>query len=542
MAKKIIVAIGGTGMRFAEAFIHLAAAGIVPRDEYEFCFVDMDFESGDYTSCTGALDHYIQAKSRLAAADADFMKADLSLIKDNNGNPAAWKLDNHMSALLKAGTVYDNDTKVEALARKDPTAVTLMECFMNAEELRGRELKKGFFGHPDVGAAVISAMFNSPEFNAANPLMQTIRNHIQTDIHVTLIASSFGATGASIFPNLAKKLKNYHTECPAATKGRLTIDGVLALPYYKLPPVEGAHAVQGDAFLKESIAILDYYYSNPARSGIDAFDRLYFAGADDLNWLNSNSYCEGGANQKHWFMPTDLVGALLIKDSFLRPVEESGYFCFNRGTNGTKIGLSEGDENKFGVFAEFALAMEEYFLPHILSLVNEPGKCAAQRGEFLRVFSGYTKREMKKCRDGEGILKDIAGMREGYTAARQYFMDYFRFMHQIHLQSSAIGAVQENYDVHILRPDMLNQNNNNYFRTELDALYGPDGLLRDETAALKNMDALRSRQAPIWNSRNVMSVGSFDNAWSALQELTGNDLAAEALKEYAGAAYGVADR
>ena len=539
MPKHILVAIGGTGIRFAEAFIHLAASGAVDAGEYELCFVDMDFENGDYTRCSNALRHYEEARKALNGSGADngsgaeFMKAELSLIK-KEGRPTAWKLDDHMSSLLRA--TYDDKTTVKDLARRDRAGETLLDFFMDKGELT-RPLKKGFYGHPAVGAAVISAMFESEAFDESNPIVQTIQNNITENIQITLVASSFGATGASIFPNLAAKLRKVHMENISNAKGTLTINGVLALPYHKLPPAQNErNSVDAGEYLNESISILDYYNRSIPDKIQNSFNRLYFAGSDDLNRLNSAGYSLGGSNQKHVFMPTELVGALLIRDSFQQPNGAGRYFYYNKGADTAYIAFPEDVTKRLGVFTEFALAMEEYFWPHLLSLEDEAESCASQRNDFLHMFRKiYPMRDMRTCQSDVGILQDISQMIQAYRSARLYFTDYFSFMRDIHRTMTETFAFAENQELRILRVGKENKTNN--FTPEYERLYEGEAWLKNDEQTCSNKESFRQNSPLIYNTVS-MNVRDYDTQWrnSLLSEGTA-EVALEALREYAKAAY-----
>ena len=61
--KLFIIAIGGTGMRCLESFVHLCAIGMFDNQEIDILTLDTDESNGNKKRVEDLVDHYIRIKS-----------------------------------------------------------------------------------------------------------------------------------------------------------------------------------------------------------------------------------------------------------------------------------------------------------------------------------------------------------------------------------------------------------------------------------------------------------------------------------------------
>ena len=65
--KNFVIAIGGTGMRCLESFVHLCAAGMFDNKEIEILTIDTDQENGNKNRVENLVQNYIRIKSERPA-------------------------------------------------------------------------------------------------------------------------------------------------------------------------------------------------------------------------------------------------------------------------------------------------------------------------------------------------------------------------------------------------------------------------------------------------------------------------------------------
>ena len=296
-----IIAIGGTGAKFAEAVIHLAAIGIFSEvDTIKILFVDPDESNGNLTRAKKTTASYqkcqslITSKSRSKdSSDVPWMIPKIELFEPKVWSPLAGKDNKNLSSLFNYGNY-----------REDDPIKGLFDTLFTKDE-RELSLEMGFRGRPAIGSAVMSQLdLNSNMLEESEPWI-TLFNQIDADvggsgkdITVCLCGSAFGGTGASGFPTLgtliARKLADLGHRNKEKNKLKLDdtsnndgdkvkLGGILLLPYFSFEvPAEYSNSneiyASPDKFLLNTEAALRYYRGQA--EGI--FDTIYLLGNQSL--------------------------------------------------------------------------------------------------------------------------------------------------------------------------------------------------------------------------------------------------------------------
>jgi hypothetical protein len=228
----VIIAVGGTGAKVAEAFVDLmtvgaplsrhegqARAALNGGDRFTIVRVDTDKECR-----SSQLDDAIQRYEALQSHAP----------KDSG----LWG-----PSIRNAGILHpldalggrENDQSLESyLATQDPdkSGVKLLESFYSPADL-ATPLHQGFFQCPDIGAAIVGSIADLEKTDPPSPLIQMMGKFRARDVRVFVVGSLFGGTGAAGVPALARALKTLAKRWKVEDKWRI---GACLLGPYFLPP------------------------------------------------------------------------------------------------------------------------------------------------------------------------------------------------------------------------------------------------------------------------------------------------------------------
>jgi len=421
---KIAICIGGTGARILESFLYLAAAGLTDStDEYKIYVVDKDLKCGNTTRLRSTIDKYKKMKEVTSFNIPKMELTGFSLepfLKEINPN-------------------YDPETSLysDFFSPGDQSVVNL---YLTGEEQR-QNMKIGFGGNANLGAALIESVFHTSAFNGPkNILFDDIRTileqNVDESIEITLTASIFGGTGAAIFPNLAAKLRE---QFPAAR-----INGVLMLPYFAFRQSEGDNdQIQWKQFGDFTSAALKYYASFPSfvkssdRDPHFIFNSLYLSGASELEY-SCDQYTTGGGDQTHRFLVADLIGGLNVLASYRNPdpstQHEPNIFGYSFGQN-TRLDagiFTGGEAAKLTAFTEWAMAVRSYVFPWLYR------SDADRTYQLMKPFG--TQYSLK----GNRAKVDV-GLLQTYVSKTVPFCDQFlQYMIQLHSAAHPLEILNGN--------------------------------------------------------------------------------------------------
>ena len=320
MAKRFVIAAGGTGSMCVRSLIFLLACGCGnPTDEYSILLVDKDQKSDALTACQDLIKSYGQLRDRMVGTQAftmpaiklsswDFTSETCAEYLEQTGrNPNTLKTMT-LSALLNPS----GDSSVDAL----------LQTFYTKDELNVN-LDKGFYGHPNIGAAVFSYVqdrFLAPSAKniegdmRGNTFMTDLRNELAKGAtYVYLFGSVFGGTGASVIPNIVDALRSIHGAAPGTAWGmqHLVLGGSLLMPYFRLPQchqdsVENiAVRPKDDLFAEQTREALLYYDES---SMLRRMTNLLLVGTKKLD-ETSELYARGADQHQHFHISLQAAAA-----------------------------------------------------------------------------------------------------------------------------------------------------------------------------------------------------------------------------------------
>lgn len=311
MAINVLVAIGGTGSRVAEAYVYAAASGLLNNNTKTFVFVvDKDIDCGNTTRLIKTIDEYREMRECTGLDLPEIEKCD-------------WCIEDAMTQLNPHVTKGGNVTYGE-VANTAGTSDSLLVNMMHSREEQKFDLQKGFYGHPSLGAALYGLLTETPVFaTTKNTLVDKIRTELASaagQVRTYFVGSMFGGTGASLLPNVARTL---HEDPKIGQNANYQQAACLMLPYFKFqtPNDKAAAPVNFATFDEKTATALEFYSKDPTLVSTDynprnstthspaVFDEMYLFGRKPLE-PTCASYTLGGKDQVHTFTVVDLFAAL----------------------------------------------------------------------------------------------------------------------------------------------------------------------------------------------------------------------------------------
>lgn len=328
--KNFLITIGGTGAKCLESILHSCIAGLGPEHLW-VGMVDQDQANGNVSKSKILLNRYIDLREKLRSTgkddvslESEIFKTSISISKDD----ALW--------LPLAGA----DPKLSEVIKYSllkPELKGLVDCLYDTEE-REQNLSEGFRARPNIGAAAMLASVNEQD----QSFWQNIYSALEKarggeEVRIFLISSIFGGTGASGFPNIARKIKNIQNEMNVT--GNVHIGGALLLPYfnYQVPDDFTEMHASPDEFLDQTRGALEYYSKLFQHQKI--FDQVYVVGWEPL--MKLDNFKIGGNLQNNPPLIPELYGAL----GALKFFDEENKMTGDQQI--LHIGKSEDDEFKW---------------------------------------------------------------------------------------------------------------------------------------------------------------------------------------------------
>ena len=206
--KKFVVAIGGTGMRCLESFVHLCAIGMFDNEEIEILTLDTDRTNGN----KGRVEQLIDTYNNIKSNDATNI---------DGGSPNA---DTFFSAKLniyKFATDYSKSTRstyanLAQLSVGNPNDIkenqALSDLFLERKTVQDFNLDHGYRAQTHLGSflmyhGIVEAARNmrngdenlgEEDKSLRNFLLKLLEN--SENARVFVFGSVFGGTGASSIP------------------------------------------------------------------------------------------------------------------------------------------------------------------------------------------------------------------------------------------------------------------------------------------------------------------------------------------------------
>lgn len=231
----VILAVGGTGAKVAEAAVNLMSLGLPMTTDQE----------GKGYACLNANDALtiIRIDPDKACRDQDLQGAiklyqEIQKYGGRGQIRGLWSLE--LRELVKIHPMdalsgpKDEETLKAKLASNvgQDLAVKILRLFYTESDLT-TSLDRGFFQKPYIGSAVIASMAET-KVEAAPALIQHLKQYKNKRLRVFIVGSMYGGTGAAGIPVLSRIVK-YET----AENDDWRVAGCLLGPYFypPLPPI-----------------------------------------------------------------------------------------------------------------------------------------------------------------------------------------------------------------------------------------------------------------------------------------------------------------
>lgn len=339
------ISIGGTGAKVMESLTHLCIAGLLPGTERLFiAAIDPDVGNGNLERTATALNNFAVFQNFAVGFDTPLFKNKISIVR-----PFPWNPTGHDKTL---------DDLIEFHHHSGTPVSKLYEVLYTRKE-RDTTLNEGFRGHPSIGAAVLAKKFDDGAKLTAQ-IEKTISEG--EAVKIFLAGSVFGGTGAAGLPTVARLLKDNLADYA----DRISIGGVLILPYFSFTPTEQFDELfaRSENFLPNTKAALKYYSERE-----NLFDATYFIGDSVLTPVSAFSV--GSANQRNEAHIIEFYAALAAADFFVRPIKANKVFKYICRHEQNKFSWSDfpAQSERFVQFARFVFAYVHLIKPVLHDLI-----------------------------------------------------------------------------------------------------------------------------------------------------------------------------
>lgn len=449
--KNFLLCIGGTGARIGEAFVHLAATGFMGLDREghegstEIWLIDKDEKCANGILLDKAVKDYNAAKARCGWKNQECLNHGLDFKR--------WDFSPSLNQL--SGRETGGDCSFASLQNGDKS--NMLSSVMNLlHDVSSQEssMDGGFYGRSQTGAALFNAMAKTKAFRnkETNPLYDELEKAINMgETRVFLVGSSFGATGASMLPNLAENIRKEMKEKGGASN--LHIGAVMMLPYfsYEKPEAGVTQRVAPETHWEKASEALKYYgksvkirkENEELGEKETVFDAFYLVGLEPLVSINSE-FADKGMKQKNDPHIAELFAAMSVKNFYdLKPNPEShnpAIYAYKLTSGLNQFDWSRLHENLKGPmldFTRFCVSTLTFLHPLTCQknlLTNDTfGKCF---GGTKGMWGDYKKVNI----DPEELKANVKSMAE-------YARDFLAYVQTI----SAVGP-----DVVLFDKDYLN--------------------------------------------------------------------------------------
>ncbi len=358
--KFILIAVGGSGTKVADALVSLLAIGFPTNqgnsgldsegDVLEIWRLDPDGSSGAADALQQSVDHYNSLQQELEGKwgltiDPEIRHLD-PLKLENGANNKIKTLE----GILNSG--YEGAT----------SSRPFLDLFYQQKDLEVT-IDRGFYQKPFIGSAVMAVFADTlKDGNSSGGSQCRMTYHETLDVRFFLCGSLHGGTGACGVPIMGKYLRDVRNSMQQANRWQI---GACLLTPYATPPDPPFNRLEDEELLTEELItervqqyanteafkglssgeqrelakqILLGFYAEPremitrAGQGLlyyqdhagDCFDALYLAGKpapDELkNWSN------GGKSQRNPSNSAETIAALAALDFFsAKNPKQSGY-------------------------------------------------------------------------------------------------------------------------------------------------------------------------------------------------------------------------
>lgn len=329
-----VVAIGGTGMRCLESFVHLCAIGMFDGEEINILTLDTDQTNGN----KGRVERLIELYNKIKSADPakidggtpnvdTFFSAKLNLYKFftdyTNQQRKNYKLLSQMSNLTPEQNADNED-----LARLFLDENTVQQFDLDHGYRAQTHLGSMLMYHGIVEAAIHYAQDKDKSHEQEKALCEFLTKLAQAGqaARVFVFGSVFGGTGASSIPVIPTAFKDATAICTSSALdlSKVKFGSTLLTQYFTFPAPDASQLAKekvvanSQNFALNSQAALQFYQADPTVKTV--YKRLYLIGwplaADDKIVSKSDKPITGGGDQKNACHVVELMSACAAFDFF----------------------------------------------------------------------------------------------------------------------------------------------------------------------------------------------------------------------------------
>ncbi len=437
--KFFLIAIGGTGMRCLESFVHLCAAGLFDNHTIDILTLDTDQSNGNKGRVENLIDSYNRVKSDDGietggiARSNTFFSAKLNLYKyfTDYSKPERSTLSSLALTNSRSEDKQDNQD--------------LSDLFFEKDTVQDFKLDHGYRAQTHLGSmlmyhGIIKSARNVREGGNDIPhqdkeladFLQTLNQHA-ANARIFVFGSVFGGTGASSIPVIPLALSEALRILTGGTQeinlNRALFGSTLLTDYFKFDdPTEKALKdekviASSNHFALNSQAALSFYNNDTTVKS--TYKRMYHIGwpaSLKNNYGNGNKVVTGGNDQENPCHIIEMMCATAAYDFFndsrdnlskignaeyvYRTIEadENGVMKLN---GASFVGETTGNffENKLGAFLSFAHIILSKFQGAIEDN-NGVGKFLDYLNDAK--FTVYDNLNDNQCKQIEDYLKEFA--------------------------------------------------------------------------------------------------------------------------------------
>lgn len=338
MDKLFVIAIGGTGMRCLESFVHLCAMGLFDNQTIDILTLDTDQSNGN----KGRVENLIELYNKIKSDDANNI---------DGGRPNADTFFSAKINLYKFYTVYGDANRktykilsgVNSGLHKDENT-DLTDLFFDEDSVQSFELDHGYRAQTHLGSllmyhGIVEAARNvSRNADAASNAEKDLRKFLealqaaQNSARVFVFGSIFGGTGASSIPVIPVALRDAINILSDGTK-TLNLNvvkfGSTLLTDYFTFTAPGSEQKKNDKVIADANnfalncqAALQFYQADPTVRS--TYKRFYHIGwpFPAIKVTSKNKTITGGQEQKNACHVVELMCACAAYDFFTLQNEE----------------------------------------------------------------------------------------------------------------------------------------------------------------------------------------------------------------------------
>lgn len=332
-----VIAIGGTGMRCLESFVHLCAIGMFDNREINIMTLDTDSNNGN--------------KSRVQT----LIKTYQDLRRTVDGNEGKPQTETFFSAKLNffefttnyEGTGRTNykslSEQVSGISQEDKQKnQDLSDLFLDHDTVQQFSLLEGYRAQTHLGSMLMyngiveAAMICKNDMEKASKQQQNLSRFLDKlkeanaagNGRVFVFGSVFGGTGASSIPIIPKALqaavqaKSAQGESSLDFGEKLKIGAALLTQYFSFAPVDSSSLrdqkviANSDNFAINSQAALQFYSDD--KTVKTTYKRLYHIGwpFERVHYGPKTGVLYGGENQKNQCHVVELLCACAAYEFF----------------------------------------------------------------------------------------------------------------------------------------------------------------------------------------------------------------------------------